>query len=253
MAPAKSQRPAPSPPRVAAPAAARQPQRPMPGPSLPPPAYDDDSEDEDVGPRPLPAHLQHDEEDGVRALIEREERKAKNLEESKKPKKLERQEWMLKPPTSSDLLGSLDPTKLQGKRTFNKGTTDARAMADNLWTETPQERQKRIQDEVMGKKRRAAEAAADPDGDRDSAKRRKHDEELRRAIQGHASRAESLVDMHERTLAEKPTEKDDEIWNHDRDISKGKLPMDASSRKKLITDARGLSDRFGSGKSGSFL
>lgn len=186
----------------------------------------------------------------MRALIEREERKAKNLEEANKPKKLERQEWMLKPPSSSELLGSLDPTKLQGKRTFNRGTADPRAMSDNLWTETPQERQKRIEDEVMGKKRRAADA---PEPDHTAVKRRKQDDELRRAVQTHSSRAESLVDIHQRSQAGKPKDVDDEIWNHDRDISKSKLPMDASSRQKLISDARGLSDRFGSGKGGSFL
>jgi len=112
---------------------------------------------------------------------------------------------MLKPPTSSDLLGcscpyskllllwtnretciALDPSKLTAKRTFNRGTTDTRNLADNLWTETPQERQQRIADEVMGKKRRAVDIAADPDADREATKRRKLDEELRKNIAGHS-------------------------------------------------------------------
>ena len=59
--------------------------------------------------------------------------------------------------------------------------------------------------------------------------------------------------MHERKQGSQPKKQDDAIWNHDRDIAGGKLPMDASARKKLVADARGLSDRFGSGKQGSFL
>ncbi|EJD55130.1 hypothetical protein AURDEDRAFT_178939 [Auricularia subglabra TFB-10046 SS5] len=241
-------RPAPSPPRVVARPAPPSPPR-IHAPAPRPAAYDDDSDD-DVGPKPLPAHLQHDEEDGVRAFIEREERKLKNIEDAKKPKKLQREEWMLKPPSSSDLLGSLDPSKLTAKRTFNRGTTDVRSMADNLWTETPEERQKRVADEVMGKKRRAVDAAPE---DPDAAKRRKYDAELRKSIRSHSSRSESLLEIHERAQGSQPKNKDDEIWNHDRDIARGGLPMDASARKKLVADAKGLSDRFGSGKQGSFL
>ncbi|KAH7104791.1 hypothetical protein BKA62DRAFT_614774 [Auriculariales sp. MPI-PUGE-AT-0066] len=234
----------PSPPRVSGPA--RQPQG---------HGFDDiDSDDDDVGPMPLPAHLQGMNDDPVRAFREREERRRKNAEEAAKPKKLERQEWMLKPPTSSDLLGSLDPTKLTSKRTFNRGTNDSRNMADNLWTETPQERQQRVADEVMGKKRRAVEVSADPDTERETAKRRKLDAELRKNIDSHSSRKESLVDQHERMTAGQKEDKETAYWDHERDIVRGgRLPIDASARKKMINDARGLSDRFGSGKAGSFL
>jgi len=47
----------------------------------------------------------------VEEFLEREERKRKLQEEASKPKKLRREEWMLVPPTSGDLLASLDPTK----------------------------------------------------------------------------------------------------------------------------------------------
>lgn len=81
------------------------------GPSFPPhPSYqhlDEDSDDDDVGPKPLPSGLQPmHEKDAVAEFIEREERRRKNEEIAKEPKALKREEWMLVPPSSSDLLGS---------------------------------------------------------------------------------------------------------------------------------------------------
>lgn len=76
------------------------------GPSLPSSqAYDDDS-DSDVGPQPLPAAYasQVEEKSGVEEFLEREERRRKLQEEAGKPKKLQREEWMLVPPKSGDLL-----------------------------------------------------------------------------------------------------------------------------------------------------
>ena len=54
----------------------------------------------------------------------------------------------------------------------------------------------------------------------------------------------------------KDKEKDDGppvIWDHTRDMSVGGRLMDEKSRNKLISDARGLGERFGSGKSGGYL
>jgi hypothetical protein len=82
------------------------------GPSLPPhlsPSnQDDDSDDDDdVGPQPLPEALQPmHEKDAVAEFMEREERRRKNEELAKQPKALKREEWMLVPPSASDLLGS---------------------------------------------------------------------------------------------------------------------------------------------------
>ena len=42
-------------------------------------------------------------------------------------------------------------------------------------------------------------------------------------------------------------------WDHARDMAVGGRLMDDRSRNKFIQEARGLGDRFGSGKSGGFL
>jgi Protein of unknown function (DUF3752) len=43
------------------------------------------------------------------------------------------------------------------------------------------------------------------------------------------------------------------IWDHSRDMALGGRLMDEKDRRKAIQDAKGLSDRFGAGKGGSFL
>jgi len=58
------------------------------------------------------------------------------------------------PPTSSSLLGNLDPTKLKGGRQFSRGKT---TRSDNDMSETPAERQQRLADEIQGKKRRVTD------------------------------------------------------------------------------------------------
>ena len=59
------------------------------------------------------------------------------------------------PPTQDDLSARFDPTKLRARK-FNtgRGTTTAGASSDrgasSLWTETPEQKRKRLADEVMG-------------------------------------------------------------------------------------------------------
>ena len=43
------------------------------------------------------------------------------------------------------------------------------------------------------------------------------------------------------------------IWDHTRDMSLGGRLMDDKQRQKLLRDAKGLGERFGSGRSGGFL
>lgn len=64
-----------------------------------------------------------------------------------------RDEWMLIPPTQDDLAARMDPTKARARK-FNtgkgaKGT--GQAGTDNtMWTETPEQKRKRLRDQVLG-------------------------------------------------------------------------------------------------------
>ena len=200
------------------------------GPSLPSAVQNsyDDSDDEDVGPMPLPAHLssRQQEKSAVEEFLEREKRRQQALEvrntkslfiswliscqDAAKPKALKREEWMLVPPSKSDLLGctsggnvslrlngthagsittAIDTTRLTKGRKFapstnpNAGSTDT-----SLWTETPAERQQRLADELSGKKRRKENSEV-PDDDGRSAlearKRQRTESEIQKAVAEH--------------------------------------------------------------------
>nr|GAT49940.1 predicted protein [Mycena chlorophos] len=217
-------------------AASKPPAGPVKGPSLPSayadaatsrPTYDEDDSDDDVGPQPLRAGVGvREERDAVAEFMEKEERRRRQVEEAAQPKAVKRDEWMLVPPSSSALLGTLDPAKLSKGRQFSRGTVVERASgASTLWTETPAERQQRLADEVAGKKRRLANSSAGPSDSREedleARKRARVDAELRESVAEHTrrTRGAALVDMH--TAAGKGSEKDGEptaIWDRDRDM-----------------------------------
>ncbi|KAG6839149.1 hypothetical protein H0H87_001522 [Tephrocybe sp. NHM501043] len=89
---------------------------------------------------------------------------------------------MLVPPSSSDLLGNLDPTKLKARQ-FSKSTAPVSKKADNsLWTETPAERQQRLADEVSGKKRRAVDTKVDEEPSDEKKRRRMDEEGIRKGV-----------------------------------------------------------------------
>ncbi|KAK0464000.1 uncharacterized protein EV420DRAFT_1618816 [Desarmillaria tabescens] len=219
------------------------------GPALP--TYDDDSDD-DVGPKPLSTgQTSAYETDGVKQFMEQEEKRRKKIEEASRPKAPKRDEWMLVPPSSSDLLGTLDPTKLNKPRQFARSAAPAKETENNLWTETPAERQQRLADEVSGKRRRAVNA------DNKARKRQKMDESIRKGVEEHTRkvRGSALVDAHAKSAGKNDDEEDPSkaIWDHTRDMSIGGRLMDDSTRQKMLRDAKSLGDRFGAGKSGSFL
>ncbi|KAH9927426.1 uncharacterized protein BXZ73DRAFT_48808 [Epithele typhae] len=229
------------------------------GPAMPSAArarrYEDeeDEDEEDVGPMPLPYGVVLEEKDAVQEFMEREERRRKQLEEAAKPKAPKREEWMLVPPSSSDLLGSIDPTKLTRGRQFARTAQPARDADRSLWTETPAERQQRLADEVAGKRRRAQDVDPADDGV-DVRKRRRQDEEVRRGVEEHTrkQRGAPLMDQHGKKEKEKKEGEDEPpaFWDHGRDMSLGGRLMDDGKRNKFINEAKGLGDRFGSGKSG---
>jgi hypothetical protein len=81
---------------------------------------------------------------------------------------------------------ALDPTKLNKPRQFSRSAAPPKKVDNTLWTETPAERQQRLADEVMGRKRRVENADPDQDADADAkddaSKRRKRDAQLQRKV-----------------------------------------------------------------------
>lgn len=88
---------------------------------------------------------------------------------------------------------AIDPTKIKSrgfKQTSkpHSGTVDRQGGSGSLWTETPAERAQRLEDEAMGKRRRAEDVAKDmqdEDDDLDQIKRRKRNREMRKQVEEH--------------------------------------------------------------------
>ncbi|KAE8348084.1 hypothetical protein BDV28DRAFT_144380 [Aspergillus coremiiformis] len=63
-----------------------------------------------------------------------------------------RDEWMLQPPGSAGWTSRVDPTKLRSRK-FQTGRSTSNpplGEADSPWTETPEQKMKRLQDKIMG-------------------------------------------------------------------------------------------------------
>ncbi|KAI0248105.1 hypothetical protein BJV78DRAFT_1131974 [Lactifluus subvellereus] len=266
---------------AAARANASGPQRRTLGPARGPLPREEEEESEDeIGPAPPPppinagAGRSDPREDAITEFMQKEAQRRQAVEvrlsiprsftspctEAARPKTLQREEWMLVPPSSSDLLSTLDPTKLNKPRQFSRSTAPVKVVDNTLWTETPAERQKRLADEVMGKRRRVENADPEQEGgaEDDAHKRRKREAELQRQVDEYTRthRGTALVEAHAQEEEERKKGTSEEpavIWDHARDMALGGRLMDEKDRRRIIQDAKGLSDRFGSRKGGSFL
>jgi hypothetical protein len=91
---------------------------------------------------------------------------------------------MLAPPSASDALRSLDPTKIKNRQ-FSRATGREEVSKDTtLWTETPMERQIRLAEELSGKRKRPTNNATEDDGE-NTQKRRKTQDALKQEIEEH--------------------------------------------------------------------
>ena len=157
---------------------------------------DSESSDEDVGPALPPDRLPNTtltaaEEFRLREKERLDEEERKRKEAASKGK---REEWMMVPPTGFDFASrsaAADPGKIT-KRGFNQNTRRGGAAADqgqaqdmSLWTETPEERARRLDDELMGKRKRKENATKQetPDERRARKLREQRDSEMRAQVQ----------------------------------------------------------------------
>lgn len=160
--------------------------------------------------------------------------------------------WMLVPPKQDDLAARLDPSK-QRARGFNtgkgaKGTTSGEP--DNaMWTETPEQKLKRLQDAAMGVNRPSGGEVPKPDA-AIARRKRQEAEEAARKIQEHAAstRGGSLMEKH--TAATKVVEDDPSKRAFDREKDIGGTQVGKAQRKEMLNKAAGFSSKFAGG---SFL
>jgi hypothetical protein len=233
---------APRPARVVGPAAPPAPldQRP---PN--PPEDDSDSSDDDFGPAPPPVGANvtfHDDASIGKSAFDTEPRF------TEQPKRAQRDDWMTMPPTQDDLAARMDPTKMRARK-FNTGKSSGSGGGmSSAWTETPEEKLKRLQDEAMGITTPANAAPATHES-------KKSKEEERRARRMRekidAARGKSLVEQHEAKGTGK--DKEDDPSKRAFDYEKDMAVIGTANHKQkreIITKSKGFGDRFASG---SFL
>ena len=223
---------------------------------------DDSDDDDDFGPA-LPPPTGASEYADQRA---REATASASQMEKDVTVKPQRQAWMLVPPSSDDWSSRVDPTKLRNRK-FNSGKgAKGPAVKDGdntTWLETPEEKRKRLDDEVMGRKKPAnAEQAKGHEmknakGDADS---RKTDQRIREYNVGvvpvhrlltdsiqESHRNASLYDEHKTsTTKEKEDDPSARAFDREKDIGGG-MKIGHAKRKELLAKAADFGSRFAKG------
>ena len=154
----------------------------------------------------------------------------------------QRQAWMLKPPSQSELAARMDPTKLRA-RGFNKGGSSAGGGHD-LWNETPEQKRKRLENEILGISTPSTTATMST-----TKARRKVDEETARKIKEYneKNRVKSLYDQHKEASSQ--AEEDDpskRAFDYEKDIAGG-VKIGYAQRKDMLNRARDFSSKFSGG------
>lgn len=231
-------------------------------PTEPPTAQEDDSsdDDDDFGPS-LPTAgavtkaSNEDEENGIEA-------------EAPAQQQLKRDDWMMMPPTQDDLAARLDPTK-QRPKAFNTGKgargPNTAGEDSSTWHETPEQKQKRLQDEMMGISKASAPAKSGSTKTskvKDEATKHKIQEHVRlhfhiqvpEPLAGSADnamqdkiRGPSLMDQHRAT---KGPEVDDDpskrAFDKEKDMASG-AQFSSTQKKEMLQKASNFSGKFSGG------
>ncbi|KAK8162875.1 hypothetical protein BKA80DRAFT_310343 [Phyllosticta citrichinensis] len=169
------------------------------------------------------------------------------------PKQNQRDEWMMLPPDADGLASRMDPTKLRARgfvsgraaRAAGSGNTGGGDMS--TWTETPEQKRKRLENEVMG--------VAAPEGKRSKGSERdiksKQDEETARRLRekGDKARGPSLLEQH-KGKADKGEEEDDpskRAFDREKDMAVSSR-MGHKEKQQMFSRMKDFSSQFSGGK-----
>lgn len=235
------------------------------GPSLPPapldqmpsqPADSDSDSDDDFGPSLPPAPGSAAAYAAERQAQEEADmiRRQKQAQASSEPAKPQRAEWMLAPPSSSDWTGKVDPTKLKNRK-FASGKGAAASSNTGggisaIWTETPEQKRQRLEDEVLGRKEKAALITGPTMPDQ--MKKDAEQEAISRRIREHtkAVRGPSLVERHmdkkEGVEREKEDDPSKRAFDREKDMKLDGLGL--KQKSDMIKKAGDFGSRFERGK-----
>ncbi|KAL6919690.1 hypothetical protein ACHAPO_004110 [Fusarium lateritium] len=162
----------------------------------------------------------------------------------------QRDSWMLAPPTASGY-SERDPTKMRNRKFASKPASSSGPSAVSaIWTETPEEKLKRLQDSVLGRSDKSADAEPKNVKSRE-------EEERNRKISANieSKRGKSLYDEHQgrREKSGQKVEEDDDPskrgFDREKDMALGGK-IGTAQRRELMNNAADFGGRF---QKGSFL
>ncbi|KAI1267690.1 hypothetical protein F5Y18DRAFT_308367 [Xylariaceae sp. FL1019] len=188
--------------------------------------------------------------------------------EAASPSAPKRDDWMLAPPPSEGYRAS-DPSKPKARK-FNSGprasSGNSGGELSNIWTETPEEKRKRLEAAVLGRETTTTSTTSKSGSKPLSREERERAARIETAIS--ASRGKSLYEEHQaqRDAANRGPEKDKprsgakKAWADEEDDDPSKRAFDkekdmklggrigASQRRELVTKAADFGGRFAKGK-----
>jgi hypothetical protein len=219
-----------------------------PRPSPPPPTSHSDSEsDDEVGPSvAIMMTPQESAEYTRKQAIERLSRSSLDPESNKTSSepKLQRDSWMLAPPTRADWLGSLDASKLKS-RTFNQsksGTnTSAKPVDSTIWTESPLERAQRLEDEALGRKSTKPAAVKEAGKKIEDVERDRRIKEFNKQTRG-----PSLMEQYSTTRKVEDDDPSKRAFDYQKDIAGGQT-LGFKERNAMINRAKDLDSKYSGG------
>lgn len=205
------------------------------------------SEDDGYGPSLPPAPGSAAAYKAEAETYAREEAEA----EREKTKKPQREEWMLVPPTDSDWSSRVDPTKLKNRKFASgkgaKAPTEKSGISA-IWTETPEQKRQRLEDEIMGRKELSTSSVKAAGPRKDDAEA----EATARRIQAYneKNRAKSLYEEHNKAA---PKEQEDDpskrSFDKEKDMALGGR-VGHVQKRDMLKRAGDFGSRF---ERGSFL
>ncbi|RKF80001.1 hypothetical protein GcC1_040006 [Golovinomyces cichoracearum] len=221
-----------------------------------------DSDDE-YGPS-LPPDQSSNLQDRPSEMVNQEQLPHHPIYDNKVPESsLKRAEWMLTPPTSSDWTTRIDPTRLKNRKfAMGKGVKGPvqKSGVSSIWTETPEEKSKRLEDEVLGRTQVDSSSSVTAThlnrSGRDFQEKEIAATELIIREYNKDNRSKSLLD--ERTAAQergelKKLEDDDpskRAFDREKDMALGSGHIATAKRKQVIAGAVDIANRF---EKGSYL
>ncbi|KAF8245960.1 hypothetical protein K440DRAFT_586494 [Wilcoxina mikolae CBS 423.85] len=206
---------------------------------------DESSSDDDFGPSlPSASRTEEEEELEARRRLARFQSVQKADVNDGKPK---RDEWMIVPPKSEDWAAKVDPTKIKNRKfqTGKGAKAPQKSGGDNtLWTETPEQKRQRLEDEVMGRKKPATQGPADKKELLNTAEA----QETARRIKEYneQNRNKSLYDEHKSRARIEEDDPSKRAFDREKDIAGGRK-INHQQKKEMLNRAADFGSRFSSG------